>query len=146
MAVSASHSFLRKWFSAFGMREMIVVGKICHGHTNTNTHTREHTCSSVWENRDRGHSDLTIAKRKRSIKQQVHFAAKAFKNMANITLQELCRRGQEINPRGDSTDMWEGASPQCWKTKPLEVFKWGKKGKKSNSWSIRAWGESSKIL
>lgn len=65
----------------------------------TRTHTHRHTCSSVWENRDRSQPDLTIAQRKRSIKQQVHFSAEAFKNMAANTLQELCWRGQEISPR-----------------------------------------------
>ena len=48
--------------------------------THTNRHT--HTCSSVWRNRDRSQPDLTIAERKKSIKQQVHFSAEAFKNMA----------------------------------------------------------------
>lgn len=43
------------------------------------THKHTHTCSSVWENRDRSQPDLTIAQRKRSIKQQVHFSAVAFK-------------------------------------------------------------------
>lgn len=64
----------------------------------TRTHTHAHTRSSVWENRDRSQPDRTIAQRKRSIKQQVHFSAEAFKNMAAITLQELCWRGQEVSP------------------------------------------------
>lgn len=46
-----------------------------HLDTNRLAHTR----SSVWENRDRSQPDLTIAQRKRSIKQQVHFSAEAFK-------------------------------------------------------------------
>lgn len=54
------------------------------------THAQAHTCSFDWEKTDRSQPDLSIALRKRSIKQQVHFSAEAFKNMAAIALRELC--------------------------------------------------------
>lgn len=71
------------------------------------THTHTHTFSSDWENSDRSQPDLTKALRKKSIKQQVHFSAEALKNMAAITLQELCWRGYEINSHWDSTATWD---------------------------------------
>lgn len=79
------------------------------GHTNTQTHehTYTHTCSSVWENRDRSQPDHTIVQRKKSIKQLVHFSAEAFKNpsshcrsfvgedkkSAPIEIPQSCERG-----------------------------------------------------
>lgn len=48
--------------------------------TQTHEHTYTHTCSSVSENRDRSQPDHTIVQRKKSIKQQVHFSAEAFRN------------------------------------------------------------------
>lgn len=63
----------------------------CPAEYALDTHTHTHIAPLTGGgNRDRSQPDLTIAQRKRSIKQQVHFSAEAFKNMAAITLWELC--------------------------------------------------------
>lgn len=56
-------------------------------------------------NRDQIKLALTIATRKRSITQQVHFSAEVSKSMAFSELWDLCLREQEINPHTDSRDM-----------------------------------------
>lgn len=67
-----------------------------HKHAHRFAHTR----SSVWENRDRSQPDLTIAQRKRSIKQQVHFSAEAFKKHGrHETAGALLERAKKISPR-----------------------------------------------
>lgn len=57
------------------------------------------------DNTDQIKLALTIATRKRSITQQVHFSAEGSKSMAVSVLRDLCSREQELSPRTDSRDM-----------------------------------------
>lgn len=57
------------------------------------------------DNTDQIKLALTMATRKRSITQQVHFSAEGSKSLAMSALRDLCSREQEISPHTDSRDM-----------------------------------------
>lgn len=67
------------------------------------------------DNTDQIKLALTIATRKRSITQPVHFSAEGSKSMAISTLRDLCLREQEISPHTDSRDMEQLSDEQNWK-------------------------------
>lgn len=67
------------------------------------------------DNTDQIKLALTIATRKRSITQPVHFSAEGSKSMAVSALRDLCLREQEISPHTDSRDMEQLYDEHNWK-------------------------------
>lgn len=120
---------------------MIIVRPWTHNHTNARTHLHTHMLLCLGEQRPEPAGSHNSTEEEEYQTTGSFFCRGLQKPV--ITLQELCRRGQEISPHWDSTVMWERARSQSWKTKRLEVFRWGQGG---NSVHVAIWGESSKPI